>query len=283
MICTRRDTLLGALSLTCSLPFAVRVRPHLKVGIMDVILGYASSPEAFTMAKRLGFDAIQVSVGKPTGDDRLLLSDGKLQSRILHSSATTQVGIASTYLEILHRDCLKSSPLARTWVREAIRITKTLNAGMVELASFFKCGLNNPSDIDGTIAALRELAPLAEQSGVILGIENALSAEDNLHILDRVGSPAVKIWYDVGNSTNMGHFDVPREIRLLGKDRICQIHIKDKVYLGKGDVDVKGCLEAIADIGYTGFCVLETAVPTGNRVADAATNLKLLREIEGTL
>jgi L-ribulose-5-phosphate 3-epimerase len=283
MIFARRDALLGTLSLACSLPLAARVRSRLKVGIMDVILGYPSSPEAFAVAKRVGFDAIQVSLGKPTGTDRLLLSDSELRSRILHSSATTQVAIASTYLEILHRDCLKSSSLARTWVREAIRITKALDAGVVELASFFQCGLNNPGDIDSTVVALRELAPVAEQSGVILGIENALSAEDNLHILDRVGSPAVKVWYDVGNSTNMGHFDVPREIRLLGKDRICQIHIKDKVYLGKGAVNVKGCLEAIVDIGYTGFCILETAVPTGDRVANAAINLKLLREIEGTL
>ena len=283
MICTRRNALLSTLSLAGSLPLAARVRSRLRIGIMDVILGYPSSPETFPVAKRVGFDAVQVSLGKPVGADRLLLSDGGLQSRILQSSATNQIAIASTYLEVMHRDCLKSSPLARTWVREAVRITKALNAGMVELAFFFKCGLDNPADVDSTVTALRELAPVAEQSGVILGIENTLSAEDNIHILQRVGSPAVKVWYDVGNSTNMEHFDVPHEIRLLGKDRICQIHIKDKVYLGKGAVDVKGCLQAIADIGYTGFCVLETAVPTGDRVADAATNLKLLREIEATL
>jgi hypothetical protein len=31
---------------------------------------------------------------------------------------------------------------------------------------------------------------------------------------------------------------------------------------------------------HTGFCVLETAVPTGDRVADAQKNLQLLREIK---
>jgi L-ribulose-5-phosphate 3-epimerase len=283
MNCRRRDVLLGTLSLACSLPLAPRFHSRLKVGIMDVILGYPSSPEAFVVAKRVGFEAIQVSLGKPTGANRLLLSDRDFQARILQSSTTNKVVIASTYLEVMHRDCLKSAPVARTWVREAVRITKALNAGMVELAFFFKCGLDSPGDIDSTVVALHELAPIAEQSGVILGIENTLSAEDNMRILERVGSPAVKVWYDIGNSTNMGHFDVPREIRLLGKDRICQIHIKDKVYLGKGAVDVKGCMEAIADIGYTGFCVFENAVPTGDRVADAATNLKLFREIEGTL
>jgi L-ribulose-5-phosphate 3-epimerase len=283
MIYTRRDTLLGALSLSCSFPLAARFHSRLKVGIMDVILGYPSSPEAFTVAKRVGFDAIQVSLGKPTGTDRLLLSDRDLQTRILQSSSVSKVAIASTYLEVMHRDCLKSAPVARTWVREAVRITKALNAGIVELAFFFKCGLDSQGDIDSTIVALRELAPVAEQSGVILGIENTLPAEDNIRILERIGSPAVKVWYDIGNSTNMGHFDVPHEIRLLGKDRICQIHIKDRVYLGRGAVDVKGCLQAIADIGYTGFCVFENAVPTGDRVADAATNLKLFREIEGSL
>jgi L-ribulose-5-phosphate 3-epimerase len=174
---------------------------------------------------------------------------------------------------------------ARTWtfftaIRQAIQITSKLNASIVELAFFFKCGLNNARDIDAVVGALRELAPEAQAANVLLGIENTLSAEENARILDRVASPAVKVWYDVGNSTNMGHFDVPREIRFLGKDRIGQIHIKDKVYLGQGAVDVKGCLEAIFDIGYTGFCVLETAAPTGDRVADAAKNLQLLRAIE---
>jgi sugar phosphate isomerase/epimerase len=272
---TRRDAFLGALA------FAFHRR--LRVGIMDVIFGYPSDPQAFAAAERVGFDGIQVTLGKSTGPERLLLSDSDLQNSILESSAKHKVAISSTYLDILHRDCLKSSEIAKTWVREAIRITKRLNAGMVELAFFFKCGLNDASDIDAVVLALKELALEAQQSNVILGIENTLSAEENIRILERVGSPAVKVWYDIGNATNMGHFNVPREIRLLGKERICQIHIKDKVYLGQGEVDVKGCLEAIEDIEYTGFCVLETASPTGDRVADAAKNLKLLRDIESGL
>ncbi len=253
---------------------------HLKIGIMDVIFGFPSDPEAFAAAQRIGFDGIQVTIGKPDSQGQLLLSDPALQQRILDASTTHKVAIASTYLDILHRDCLQSSEAAKTWIRQAIQTTKKLNASIIELVFFFKCGLTSPRDVHAVVAALRELAPEAHAANVILGIENTLSAEENSRILDRVGSPAVKIWYDIGNSTNMGHFDVPREIRFLGKDRIGQIHIKDKVYLGQGAVDVKGCLEAIFDIGYSGFCVLETAAPTGDRVADAAKNLQLLRAIE---
>ena len=274
---SRRDLLLGVSAAAMRAPSAGH---HLKIGIMDVIFGFPSNPDAFAAAQQVGFDGIQVTIGKPDSQGQLLLSDPVLQQRILDASTTHKVAIASTYLDILHRDCLQSSEAAKTWIRQAIQITKRLNASIIELVFFFKCGLTSPRDVDAVVAAVRELAPEAHAANIILGIENTLSAEDNARILDRVGSPAVKIWYDIGNSTNMGHFDVPREIRFLGKDRIGQIHIKDKLYLGQGAVDVKGCLEAIFNIGYNGFCVLETAAPTGDRVADAAKNLQLLRAIE---
>ena len=97
-----------------------------------------------------------------------------------------KVAIASTYLDILHRDCLQSSEAAKTWIRQAIQITSKLNASIVELAFFFKCGLNNAHDIDAVVGALRELAPEAHAANVLLGIENTLSAEENARILDRV-------------------------------------------------------------------------------------------------
>jgi sugar phosphate isomerase/epimerase len=251
--------------------------------MMDVLLGYPSSPEAFAVAEQIGFQGIQVTLGKPIGPDRLVMSDEELQRRILQASKQHHVAITSTYLDILHRDCLQSNQAAKTWVREAIRITRALHGEIVELAFFFKCGLNSAADIDGLVNALRELAPEAQHNGITLGVENTLPAEENIRLLDRVGSPAVKIWYDIGNATNMGHFDVPHEIRLLGQERICQIHVKDKGYLGTGSVDVKGCLEAARDIGYTGWFVFETAAPAGNRVADAAKNLKLFRAIEASM
>lgn len=250
---------------------------------MDVILGLGSSPEAFAVAQKIGFEGVQVMIGKPTGPERLILSDPVLQQQILKASREHNVAITSTYLDVMHRDCLQSAPVARTWVRESIRITRALDARMVELAFFFKCGLNTQLDVRGLTDALHELAPEAERAGIILGIENTLSAEDNMRLLDSVRSPAVKIWYDVGNSTNMGHFDVPKEIRAIGRDRICQIHIKDKTDLGAGAVDVRGCIEAIHDIGYTGWCVFENAAVTGDRIADAARNLKIFRKIEQSL
>jgi sugar phosphate isomerase/epimerase len=281
---TRREALqaVGSFTVIAGLPISAQ-RQHFRVGMMDVLLGYASNPEAFAVAQQIGFDGIQVTLGKPVGPDRLVMSDANLQQQILQASKDHSVAIASTYLDVMHRDCLQSNEMAKTWVREGIRITKLLNGGIVELAFFFKCGLNDSADVDGLVRALRELAPIAEREGIVLGVENTLSAGENIRLLDRIGSGAVKIWYDIGNATNMGHFDVPREIRELGKARICQIHVKDKGYLGSGAVNVKGCLEAARDIGYTGWFVFETPSPTGDRVADAAKNLHIFRSMEAAV
>jgi len=52
----------------------------------------------------------------------------------------------------------------------------------------------------------------------------------------------VKIYYDVANSTQRG-YDVPREIRWLGKQQqICEFHMKENgALLGHGKVDFKRC------------------------------------------
>ena len=114
---------------------------------------------------------------------------------------------------------------------------------------------------------LREIAPEAEKAGVILGLEDTISAEDNVRIMERAKSPAVLTYYDVGNSTQ-GGFDVVKEIRWLGKDRICQFHLKDNPhYLGEGKIDFPPMLKAIDDIGFHGFANLETDAPSQIRRA----------------
>ncbi|HEX8984812.1 MAG TPA: TIM barrel protein, partial [Bryobacteraceae bacterium] len=109
-------------------------------------------------------------------------------------------------------------------------------------------------------------------------LEDTISAEDNARILDRVGSRAVRVYYDVGNSTN-GGFDVVKEIRWLGKDRICQVHLKDRGYMGEGKIDFPAVMRALADIGYAGFANLETSSPSGSIDQDMKRNLAYIHKV----
>ena len=91
----------------------------------------------------------------------------------------------------------------------------------------------NTKEIDQVVRVLKSAAPKTEQEGMTLGPESYLSAEDNLKILERVGSPVLKVYYDVGNSTDKGR-DVLKEIPRLGK-LICEFHFKDANFrLGQG-------------------------------------------------
>jgi len=127
------------------------------------------------------------------------------------------------------------------------------------------------------VGVIRDVAPRAEKAGIAIGLENYLSAEDNMRIVERIGSPAVKVYYDVGNSTDKGR-DVYREIRLLGK-LICEFHAKDgKFLLGQGRIDFRKVRAAIDDIGYNGWIHLEAARPNGLQ-QDYAAQAKFLREI----
>ncbi|NTV82039.1 MAG: sugar phosphate isomerase/epimerase, partial [Candidatus Aminicenantes bacterium] len=112
--------------------------------------------------------------------------------------------------------------------------------------------------VEAIVAALRRLAPKAEAKGVVLALESYLSAAEHLAILERVGSPAVKVYYDVANSQEAG-YPILDEIRLLAK-RIVEFHAKDtKDLYGKGSIDFLAVRKAMEDIGYEGWLVMEGA------------------------
>ena len=69
-----------------------------------------------------------------------------------------------------------------------------------------------------------------------------------------------------------------KEIRWLGKARICQIHLKDNPhYLGEGRIDFPAVMQAIADIGFQGFTNLETSSPSQSVEQDMRRNLQYIR------
>jgi sugar phosphate isomerase/epimerase len=150
----------------------------------------------------------------------------------------------------------------------------------VVLLAFFGNG-DLVGDEPGTqevIRRLKQVAPKAEKAGVIFGLESWLSAEDTMRIIDRVGSPAVKMYYDVCNSTDRG-YDICKEIRWLGKKRICEFHMKENgSLLGHGKVNLERVRDAINDIGYQGWMQIEGAVPPGAQLLESYTaNCQYLR------
>ncbi len=262
---------------TVSLPgLASAAKASFKVGVTDWNLKLEGRLESIPLAKQLGFDGVQISVVK--AEDKLALSDPALQKAFLDESERADLKIASMCPDILRQNYLKSDPLGQRWVADSIFIAKAMGVRVLLLPFFGKGALETQADMDKVGDVLKELAPAAEKAGVVLGLENTLSARDNVRIMDRTQSSAVLTYYDVGNSTNNG-FDVVKEIRWLGSSRICEVHFKDNPhYLGEGRINFKAVIDALADVGFDGWAQLETDSPVSVE-ADMRHNLKFIRSL----
>ncbi len=274
---TRRQFLYGAAALAATPLLAAK--SNLKLGVTDWNLNLSGKPEAVALAASLGFAGLEISLGRKPGGDKLPLADEGIQQQLLDELKKHNIAAAGTCLDILHTNYLKSDKLGQKWVADSIPITRKLNAKVVLLPFFGRGALKTHEEMDYVGDFLHEIGPEAGKNQVILGLENTISAEDNVRILDRAKSDYVKVYYDVGNSTG-GGFDVVKEIAWLGANRICQFHLKDNPhYLGEGKIDFPAVMRTIGSLGFSGFANLETDSPSHLVPDDMKRNLAFVQQL----
>lgn len=277
-----RGTMLGSAALVLSAGFAPLLegaeKRRFRIGACDWSIGKMADPAAFDVAKEIGLDGVQVSLGTAAND--MQLRRPEVQQKYKDAARRNGLEIASLAIGELNSIPYKSDPRTIPWVGDSIDVCQALGVKVVLLAFFSEGDLrDDPKGQDEVVKRLKEIAPKAEKAGVALGVESWLSAEDHLRIIDRVGSKAVQVYYDVCNSTDRG-YDIYKEIRLLGS-RICELHAKENgSLLGQGNVDFKKVREALDDIKYSGWVQIEGAVPKGGSMLECyKANCRFLRGI----
>ena len=142
------------------------------------------------------------------------------------------------------------------------------------------------------VEQLKALAPVAEQCGVVIGVENVwnnllVSPKDVLSLLDEVGSPWVQSYLDIGNIVKFGFPEM--WVRML-RGRIVRVHIKDfKRSIGTldgfcdllcGDVDFPAVMRELRDAGYDADITAEmnntVCCHADNRVARASAAMDVI-------
>jgi len=237
----------------------------------------------FDQAKEVGLSGVELRVGNAA--DTLEIADPAVRQRYKDKIRETGLVVPSLMMGLLNSYPLASDPRAPVWLEQSIDAAQDLGAKVILVAFFSKGdllqdGQLKAADVDVVVQRLKAAAPRAQKAGVILAIENLVSAQQNLEILQRIAHPSVRIYYDVGNCTGRG-YDVPAEIRLL-KDQIASIHFKDNPgFLGEGKVAFPEIAKALRDINYQGWIILETSSPTKDRVADAKRNAEFTRRLLG--
>lgn len=253
--------------------------PRFRIGACDWSIGPPGDINAFDVARKIGLDGVQVSLN--TEADHQHLRRPEVQQAFAKAARQAGVEIGGLAIGLLNTIPYKSDPRTEQWVQDSVDVARALGTKTVLLAFFSNNDLrNDPAGTRVVIDRLKAVAPKAEQAGVVLGIESWLSAREHLAIMDAVGSPAIKVYYDVCNSSVM-KYDIFAEIRDLGNERICEFHLKENGHLlGNGQVDLQRVRQAIEAIGYSGWLHIEGAVPAGQSVvASYVTNNQTVRSL----
>jgi L-ribulose-5-phosphate 3-epimerase len=278
---TRRDVLRAAVGLAgletlASAPASAQTG-RFQIGACDWSLGQRARTDALGVAKQLGLDGVQVSMGSVDNDLQLRRPD--VQRAYREAAAAAGVRIGGVALDLMNQVPYKSDPRTEQWVSDSIDAARALDVRVILLAFFEKGDLRgDPEGQAEVISRLKQVAAKAEHQGVVLGIESWLSAPDHLRILETVGSRNVQVYYDLANSTQMG-YDILAEIRQLGRERICEFHAKENGFLlGQGRIDFPAVRKAMDDIGYGGWIQIEGAVPKGQPLLESHTqNVRFMR------
>jgi sugar phosphate isomerase/epimerase len=278
---TRRSLLKRAAALAAAgLSDAVHpaiARGPFDIGACDWSLGRRGKADALGLAKQLGLDGVQVSMGSVDNDLQLRRPD--VQRAYREAAITHGVRIGGVALDLLNQIPYKSDPRTEQWVSDSIDVARALGVRVVLLAFFEHGDLRNDAAGQAEVVRrLKRVAPKAEQQGIVLGIESWLSAPEHVRLIDAVGSGNVQVYYDLANSTQM-EYDILAEIRLLGRDRLCEFHAKENgSLLGQGRIDFAAVRKAIDDIGYAGWIQIEGAVPKGQSIVEShAQNVRFMR------
>lgn len=275
----KRSALLAAMINTGFL-YAQPKGRRIRIGACDWSLGKNSDPGSFNVAKQIGLEGVQLNLGSV--DNNMHLRESAVQQIFSAESKRTGVKIASLAIGELNNVPFKLEEKTEQWVWDSVDVAKAFKVDVILLAFFNKNDLRNDQPgKDEVVRKLKMVAPKAEKLGITLGIESYLSAEELMDIIHRVGSKSIKVYYDFRNSADAG-YDVVKEIQWLGKDMICELHMKENGFLlGEGTLDWKKICETLLKMDYygDGWMQIEWAMPKDANVVESYKhNLSFLKE-----
>ena len=260
--------------------FATQTR-RFKIGACDWSIGKRSDPSSFQLAKQIGVQGLMIDMGSK--ENNLHLRNPEVQKDFLSESKNSGVAISSLAIAELNTYPLKSDPQTEEWVFDSIVAAGKLQVPVLLLAFFHNNDLRgDEKGINEVITRLKRLVKEAEKQKVILGIESYLDAAGHLRIMDAIGSDNLKIYLDFRNTADAG-YDMLKEVKQMGKNNICELHMKENgSLLGKGDLPWQKIRDTLYEMDYygDGWMQIEGAIPEkGDVLLSYQQNLSFLQEL----
>ena len=245
-----------------------------KIAVCDWMILKRQKLGAFQLAKDIGADGVEVDMGS-LGDresfDSQLTNTAQCQV-FLDRARELGLEISSLAMSGFYAQSFAERPTVPRMVQDTIDTMKRMNVKVAFLPLGVRSDLAKHPEFRATVVErLKTAGRQAEQAGVIIGIESELDAGEQVKLLDEIGSPAIKSYFNFANALQNNR-DLNQELRTLGKARICQIHCtnQDGVWLQDDPkIDLPKVKQTLDEMGWSGWLVIERS-----RKASDSRNVK---------
>lgn len=233
-----------------------------KIGVCDWMILKRQKLGAFKWTKDIGADGVEVDMGslgkRETFENQL--ADPAIRQQFLDTARDTGLEICSLAMSGFYAQSFAERPTVPRMVQDCIDTMVAMNVKV----SFLPMGVLgdlqlHPELRPAIVERLQAIGPKAEAAGVILGLETALDAQSEVELLNEIGSPAVRSYFNFANALQNKR-NLITELQTLGKDRICQIHCTDEdgfLLQDNKRLDMRAVKKTLDDMLWSGWLVLE--------------------------
>lgn len=154
-----------------------------------------------------------------------------------------------------------------TALAASVKTALELGIGKLQIPSFAASHIESTEDFNHTVDHFKFACRLAEGTDLLIGTENALSAEQQLELINRVGSDQFKIYFDTRNAFATSGLNSAEILEKL-YPHVCEVHVKDGMDngpaspLGEGNSGFHSCAEILTANSYDGWILLENNYKT---------------------
>ena len=246
-----------------------------KIAVCDWMILKRQKLGAFQLTKDIGADGVEVdmgSLGEHETFDSPITTNAVLRQQFLDKARELDLEIPSLAMSGFYAQSFAERPTVPRMTQDCIDTMKAMNVKIAFLPLGVRSDLvKHPELRSNVVERLKIIGAQAEKAGVVIGVETELDADSQVKLLDDVGSPAIKIYYNFSNAIQNDR-SLTKELLRLGKDRICQIHCTDQDGVWLQDdpkINMLNVKETLDSMGWSGWLVIERS-----RKASDSRNVK---------
>ena len=232
-----------------------------KIAVCDWMILKRQKIGEFELVREMKGDGVEMDMGSLGQRDSF---DNKLrqpyfQKLFREKAAEFSVEVPSVAMSGFYGQSFAARKNYKELVADCLSTMQVMGARVAFLPLGICDLTKDPGLRPAVIERLKVVGAMAVKAGVVVGIETSLDARGDIQLLKEIHSPGIKIYLNFQNSLVAGR-DLYKEIRILGKNNICQIHCTDTddVTLPNNKrLDMNRVKKILDDMGWCGWLVVE--------------------------